>query len=56
MKILLIILCLILPPLAVYLASKELKATLINVVLCFLFWLPAVIHALYVVMTKAPAS
>ena len=56
LKILLIILCLLLPPLAVYLASKNVKATLINVVLCFLFWLPGLIHALYVVMTKGPSS
>lgn len=56
MKILLIILCLLLPPLAVYLASKDVKATLINVVLCFLLWLPGLVHALYVVMTKSPSS
>ena len=46
-KILLIILCLLLPPLAVYLKTKSGKDTIINVVLCFLFFLPAVIHALY---------
>lgn len=52
MKILLVILCFILPPLAVYLASKDVKATLINLVLCFLFYLPGLIHALWVVLKK----
>jgi len=46
-KIVLIILCLLVPPLAVYLKTKSAKDTIINVILCFLFFLPAVIHALY---------
>ncbi len=49
-KILLVILSFLLPPLAVYLKSNSLKSTLLNVVLCFLFWIPAVIHALWVVL------
>jgi len=56
MKILLIILCFILPPLAVYLATKCVKTTLINLVLCFLFFVPGLIHALWTVLKKAPAS
>jgi uncharacterized membrane protein YqaE (UPF0057 family) len=52
MKILLVILCFLLPPLAVYLASKDVKATLINLVLCFLFYVPGLIHALWVVLKK----
>ncbi len=55
MKILLIILCFILPPLAVYLATKCVKTTLINLVLCFLFYVPGLIHALWIVLKKAPA-
>ena len=51
-NILLIILAILLPPLAVYLKTNNIKTTLLNVVLCFLFWIPAVIHALYVVLKK----
>jgi len=56
MKILLIILCFILPPLAVYLATKCVKTTLINLVLCFLFAIPGVIHALWTVLKKPAAT
>lgn len=48
-KILLIILSLLIPPLAVFLVSGFNKTLLINVVLCFIFFIPGVIHALYVV-------
>jgi uncharacterized membrane protein YqaE (UPF0057 family) len=48
-KVLLIILAILLPPLAVYLKTNSVKDTIINVILCFLFWIPAVIHALYLV-------
>ena len=48
-KIRLVILSFRLPPLAVYLKTNSVKATLLNVVLCFLFWVPAVIHALWVI-------
>lgn len=37
-----------LPPVAVLLSGKPIQA-LINFFLCFLFWIPAVIHALLVV-------
>jgi uncharacterized membrane protein YqaE (UPF0057 family) len=47
-KILLIILAILLPPLAVYLATKSAKQTILNLILCFLFWIPGVIHALWV--------
>ena len=46
-KIVLIILAILLPPLAVYLKTTSAKDTIINIVLCLLFWLPGVIHALY---------
>ena len=49
-KILLVILSFLLPPLAVYLKTSSAKTTLLNVVLCFFFWSPAVIHALWVVL------
>lgn len=47
-KIVLVILSLFIPPLAVYLKTKSAKDTIINVVLCILFWIPGVIHALWV--------
>lgn len=48
--ILLVILAILLPPLAVYLKSKSAKQTVINIILCLLFWLPGVLHALWVVL------
>lgn len=47
-KVVLIILSLFIPPLAVFLKTKSVKDTIINVVLCILFWIPGVIHALWV--------
>ena len=47
--VLLIILAILLPPLAVYLKSGAGTPLIINIVLCFLFWIPAIIHALIVV-------
>lgn len=38
------LLAIFLPPIAVFIAGKPIQA-LINFGLCFLFWLPAVIHA-----------
>jgi len=51
-NLLLIILAILLPPLAVYLKTNNVKTTLLNIVLCFLFWIPAVLHALYVILKK----
>lgn len=48
-KILLIVLAIVLAPLAVYLKKGAGKDLLINILLCFLFYIPAVIHALIVV-------
>jgi len=48
-KILLIILSIFLPPLAVYLkTNKAGKEFAISLVLCFFFWIPGVIYALYI--------
>ena len=49
-KIVLIILAIFIPPLAVYLKTHSGKDTLINLILCFLFWIPGVIHALWKVL------
>lgn len=51
-KILLIILSILLPPLAVFLKAGAGKDLVINIILCILFWLPGVIHALWVVLKK----
>ncbi|WP_462159008.1 YqaE/Pmp3 family membrane protein [Pseudoalteromonas sp. GB56] len=47
-KLLLIILSIFLPPVAVFLKSGAGKDLVINIILCFLFFIPAVIHALWV--------
>lgn len=47
-KIVLIIVSLLLPPLAVFLKKGVGKDLLINVLLCFLIWVPGIIHALWV--------
>jgi len=47
-KLVLIILSIFLPPVAVALKNGVGKDLIINIVLCFLFWLPAVIHALWI--------
>lgn len=49
-KILAIIVSLLLPPLAVYLKAGAGKDLIINILLCFLFWLPAVVHALWLTL------
>lgn len=48
-KIVLIILSILLAPVAVFLKKGAGKDLVINIVLCFLFYLPAVIHALWLV-------
>jgi len=46
-KVILVILAILLPPLAVFLKTNSAKDTIINIILCIIFWLPGVIHALY---------
>jgi uncharacterized membrane protein YqaE (UPF0057 family) len=48
-KIVLIIISIFLPPLAVFLKEGAGKNFLINILLCFLFFVPAVIHAIWLV-------
>jgi uncharacterized membrane protein YqaE (UPF0057 family) len=48
-KIVLIVLAIFLPPVAVFLKNGAGKDLLINIVLCFVFFLPAVVHALWLV-------
>ena len=48
-KIVQVILAIILPPLAVYLKNGGGKDLIINIVLCFVFYVPAILHALWIV-------
>lgn len=47
-KIVLIILSILLPPLAVFFRSGVGTTLALNIVLCLLFFVPGIIHALYV--------
>jgi len=42
------LIAILLPPLAVFLCAKPIQ-TLLNILLCLLFWVPGIIHALFVV-------
>ncbi|MPY25756.1 YqaE/Pmp3 family membrane protein [Shewanella psychropiezotolerans] len=48
-KLLLIIIAILLPPVAVFLKSGVGKDLLINIILCILFFIPGLLHALWVV-------
>lgn len=48
-KVLLIILAILLPPVAVFLKRDAGKDLIINIVLCFLGFIPGLIHALWLV-------
>ncbi|WP_010134924.1 YqaE/Pmp3 family membrane protein [Ochrovirga pacifica] len=52
-KVVLIILSFFIPPLAVYLKRGSVdKHLFINIVLCLLVWVPAILHSLWVVTQK----
>ncbi|MFC2133864.1 YqaE/Pmp3 family membrane protein [Bacteroidota bacterium] len=48
--ILLLILAILLPPIAVFLKKGVGKDLLINIILCIIFWLPGIIHALWLIL------
>lgn len=48
-KIVLIILAILLPPIAVFLKKGAGQDLIINIVLCILFFIPGVLHALWLV-------
>ena len=48
-KVVLIILAILLPPIAVFLKKGAGKDLIINIVLCLLFYLPGVVHAIWLV-------
>ncbi len=49
--LLLVIIAILLPPLAVGLKKGVGGHLVLNIVLTLLFWLPGILHALYVVLT-----
>jgi uncharacterized membrane protein YqaE (UPF0057 family) len=48
-KVVLIILAILLPPVAVFLKKGAGQDLIINIVLCLLFFIPGVIHAVWLV-------
>ncbi|XQW85018.1 YqaE/Pmp3 family membrane protein [Thalassotalea piscium] len=48
-KLLLVILAILLPPVAVFLKYGVGKDLIINIILCCLFFIPGVIHALWLI-------
>jgi len=52
MNILHVIVSIFLPPLAIYLDGKPTKDIVISVVLCFLGFLPGIVHALFFTVFK----
>lgn len=54
-EILIIILAILLPPVAVFLKTGLSVDLLINIALCFLGFIPGLIHALYII-AKVPAG
>jgi len=49
-KLILIVLAILLPPLAVYLKKGAGTDLIINIVLCLLFYVPGVLHALWLIL------
>ena len=49
-KIILIILAIILPPLAVFLEKGAGKDFVINIILCLFFYVPGILHALWLLL------
>lgn len=49
-KLILVILAVLLPPLAVFLNNGAGKDLLINIVLCLFFYVPGILHALWLVL------
>ena len=48
-KILLVIIAILLPPLAVFLNNGAGKDLLINIILCLFFYIPGILHALWLI-------
>lgn len=50
--VVLIILAIFLPPLAVFLSTRDWLQVIVNIVLCCVFVFPGIIHALFFVLRK----
>lgn len=48
-KLLLVIIAILLPPLAVFLKNGAGKDLVINILLCLVFYVPGILHALWLV-------
>lgn len=48
-KLLMVIIAILLPPLAVFLKNGAGKDLVINIVLCLFFYIPGILHALWLV-------
>ena len=48
-KLLMVIIAILLPPLAVFLKNGAGKDLVINIVLCLFFYVPGILHALWLV-------
>ncbi|ADN77925.1 protein of unknown function UPF0057 [Ferrimonas balearica DSM 9799] len=48
-KLILVLLAILLPPVAVFLHRGIGSDLVINILLCLFFWLPGVLHALYII-------
>ncbi|GAA0791198.1 MULTISPECIES: YqaE/Pmp3 family membrane protein [Pseudomonadati] len=51
-KLLLVIIAILLPPVAVFLKKGAGKDLLINILLCIFFFVPGLIHAIWVVLQE----
>ena len=49
-KFILVIVAILLPPLAVFLKNGAGKDLLINILLCILFYVPGILHALWLIL------
>lgn len=49
-KLLLVIIAILLPPLAVFLKNGAGKDLVINVILCLFFYVPGILHALWLIL------
>ena len=53
MKLLAVIASILLPPLGVLLGGGSALHFVLNIILCCFFWIPGIIHALWVVLSEA---
>ena len=49
-KLLMVIISILLPPLAVFLQKGAGQDLIINIVLCIFFWVPGILHGLWITL------